>query len=67
MSGIARLRAVQLQAVQIEVVLGRVLPNNTHRAHLAGRMLPSICQSDRANARMEQAFIDPPYEPQGGN
>jgi hypothetical protein len=30
-------------------------------------MLPSICQSDRANARMEQAFSDPPHDPQGGN
>jgi hypothetical protein len=62
MSGDAR-----LEAVQLEVVLLRVLANNTHRAHLAGRMLPSICQSDRANAGTEQAFSDPPQTPQGGN
>ena len=58
---------VQSAGVEIEVVLRRVLPNNTHRAHLAGRMLPSICQSDRANVRMEPAFSDPPHDPQGGN
>lgn len=33
--------------VCLEVVLERVFPNNTHRAHPAGRALPSICQSDR--------------------
>lgn len=52
---------------RLEVVLGRVLSNNTHRAHLGGRMLPSICHSDRANARMEQAFSYLPQTPQGGN
>ncbi|HEX2476705.1 MAG TPA: hypothetical protein VHK01_18270 [Lacipirellulaceae bacterium] len=55
------------RAVQIEVVLRRVLPNNTDRARLAGRMLPSIWTATAANARMEQAFFDPPQTPQGGN
>jgi hypothetical protein len=52
---------------EIEVVLLRVFPNNTHRAHLGGRMLPSIWKTTAANALMEQAFSDPPRDPQGGN
>lgn len=58
---------LQSNGTQIEVVLAAVLPNNTHRAHLGGRMLPSIWIATAANARMEQAFSDPPYDPQGGN
>jgi hypothetical protein len=53
--------------VCLEVVLQRVFPNNTHRAHLAGRALPSIWRATASNAPMEQAFFDPPQRPQGGN
>jgi hypothetical protein len=53
--------------VCLEVVLKRVFPNNTDRAHPAGRMLPSIWKATAANAPMEQAFFDPPHRPQGGN
>jgi hypothetical protein len=53
--------------VCLEVVLQRVFPNNTHRAHLAGRALPSIWRATALNALMEQAFFDPPQRPQGGN
>lgn len=52
---------------RLEVVLKRVFPNNTDRAHLAGRTLPSIWKATASNARMEQAFFDPPQRPQGGN
>jgi hypothetical protein len=58
---------VQIAGVQIEVVSRRVLPNNTDRPRLAGRVLPSIYPSDRQNAHLEQAFSDPPQKPQGGN
>jgi hypothetical protein len=52
---------------EIEVVLPGVFPNNTDTAHLGGRMLPSIWKTTAASALMEQAFSDPPHDPQGGN
>jgi hypothetical protein len=56
-----------LRDVCLEVVLQRVLSNNTDRAHLAGRALPSVWRATASNAHMEQAFFDPPQRPQGGN
>jgi hypothetical protein len=53
--------------VCLEVVLKRVFPNNTHRAHLDGRVLPSICQSDRLERPHGTGVFDPPHRPQGGN
>jgi hypothetical protein len=53
--------------VCLEVVLKRVFPNNTDRAHLTGRALPSVSRATVSNAHMEQAFFDPPQKLQGGN
>jgi hypothetical protein len=51
----------------LEVVLERVFPNNTDRAHLDGRMLPSICQSDRLERPNGTGVFRPTHRPQGGN
>jgi hypothetical protein len=56
-----------LRDVRLEVVLKRVLSNNTHRAYPAGRALPSICQSDRLERPHGTGVFDPPQRPQGGN